>query len=261
MTTAELYSTLESDPQRRQFSDEVEKAQDALFRNPDDHAAIQATLNDWLGVWQPCLFGKIASRQGLLRFCILTEHDLLQSDTHIKAKIQAERQAWHADAFEGHASGFVLLAISRRLATARPNAALESLACQLASFHLNDQPRVVADTIRMDSIYLEKPGFKRKTWKWLVGINFFGSQGDGRWWQDHRHSGRHRVDPDPSAPSPKFRLDCVGGHRDDYRHRSSRSPVGALMLDGDHVHPVPLEHRPEGFEPPGPFRSNGFQVR
>jgi len=45
------------------------------------------------------------------------------------------------------------------------------------------------NTIYTDEIFLELPGTRRMTWRWNVGVNFFGAAGDGRWWQDHRIPG------------------------------------------------------------------------
>jgi len=43
--------------------------------------------------------------------------------------------------------------------------------------------------IYLDEIFLEKPGSRKTTWKWFAGINYFCSQGDKRWWHDHRIPG------------------------------------------------------------------------
>ena len=48
---------------------------------------------------------------------------------------------------------------------------------------------VAQDQIYMDEIFLEMPGPSRTTWRWNVGINYFGISGDKRWWQDHRIPG------------------------------------------------------------------------
>ncbi|MBL8227250.1 MAG: hypothetical protein JNL98_02180 [Bryobacterales bacterium] len=42
------------------------------------------------------------------------------------------------------------------------------------------------DRIALDRIYLEQPGNRRATWEWVTGVNYFSSQADKRWWQDHR---------------------------------------------------------------------------
>jgi hypothetical protein len=36
---------------------------------------------------------------------------------------------------------------------------------------------------------LEMPAPSRMTWRWNVGVNYVGSAGDKRWWQDHRIPG------------------------------------------------------------------------
>src|SRR2546423_14958970 len=45
------------------------------------------------------------------------------------------------------------------------------------------------DNAHLEQIYLQKPGTRLTTWKWLAGVNYFCAQGDRRWWQDHRIPG------------------------------------------------------------------------
>lgn len=188
-TVRDLYHQLEPDPWRTAFSDDIAAVHERVLQPGVDRSAIADAINNWLASWQPCLFGKIAAKQGLLRFCVLTEDDLTRSDDEIRDAIQGARSRWWTDSFDGYASGFVLLAISERLANARPSGILQALATRLCSLHLFEQPPVAEDAVCTDSIFLEKPGKARRTWKWTVGINFFGSQGDGRWWHDHRIPG------------------------------------------------------------------------
>lgn len=185
---AELYQRLELDHGRPPFSQDFQAVNDKILRC-GSRSEIEAEINKWLGTSQPCLFGKIAARQGHLRYCILTQEDLIKSDPEIRETIQVARTAWLNAAFDGLASGFVVVAASAPLSQARPNPTLQQLACELCSLHLFEQPPVQPDTVRTDAIFLEKAGRQRRTWKWQVGINFFGAQGEGRWWQDHRIPG------------------------------------------------------------------------
>jgi hypothetical protein len=79
------------------------------------------------------------------------------------------------------------VALSERLALARPNATLATFAQKLCELYLLQD--IPFDTSCTDTIYLEKPGHARRTWRWQVGVNFFAAQGDMRWWHDHRIPG------------------------------------------------------------------------
>jgi hypothetical protein len=186
-TIASLYEQLQADPWRTSFSPEVEDAHRALFRSPED-AVRAGIINDWLASKnQPCLFARTAAKRGLLSFCVLTEQDLSGPDVELRQKLQSKRLAWLRRGFQGHSSGFVIVAITERLAYAAPSQTILQLAQRLCSLYL--MRSIAPDTIYHDEIFLEKPGPGRRTWRWLVGANFFGAQGDGRWWRDHRIPG------------------------------------------------------------------------
>lgn len=169
------------------FSPEVASANASIAAASSSPEIQQAIISAWLQKHQPCLFGRLAAKLGQLHFCILAERDLLRSDGQIRDLIQEQRLAWTRAGFEGRRSGFVILALSERLATARPDANLRALAQLLAGAYLLRDVEV--DSIYHDEIFLEKPGSGRTTWKWLVGVNYFAANGDRRWWQDHRIPG------------------------------------------------------------------------
>lgn len=183
----DLYDLLQPDTWRTRFSDDVESVHRSILQPNASVDDITRESNSWLAQHQPCLFGKIAAKQGLIRYCVLNESILTASDADIQAVIQDARFKWHADAYDGRASGFVILAVSQRLALARPDSNLAALAARICELYLLQE--VPFDAALTDSIYLEKPGYGRRTWKWLVGANFFGAQGDLRWWHDHRIPG------------------------------------------------------------------------
>ena len=186
-SVSELYSQLEVDPWRTRFSDDVTDVHRVVLAPSASDDVGESALNDWLGEHQPCLFGKIAAKQHLLKYCILTERLLTASDEQIRHAIQEARAGWYAEAFDGRSSGFVIVAVSKRLAFARPTATMAALAQRLCELYLLQE--VPFDTIANDFICLEKPGRARRTWKWLVGVNFVGAQADMRWWHDHRIPG------------------------------------------------------------------------
>jgi len=188
-TVAYHLAQLKPDDWRQQlgFSPEVEAANRSLFESGVSEAESIRILSDWLQAHQPCLFGRIAAKHGALRCCILNESDLEQSDEAIGEKIQASRLEWTREGFEGRKSGFIILAVSPRIAYARPSPAMRELARRLCYLYLETEIRM--DHIHLDQIYLQKPGSRLTTWKWNAGVNYFCAQGDMRWWQDHRIPG------------------------------------------------------------------------
>jgi hypothetical protein len=182
----QLFGQLQPDPWRRRvgFSAEMEEANKLLF-DPSKNA--EAALATWLQRHQPCLFGRVAAKLGLIRYCVLREEDLC-SDEAVRDTIQEARHSWTDDALDGEASAFVILLISERLANAVPDEVTAKIAIRLCSLYLRDAD-VLPDKILHERVWLEKPGPRRITWEWLAGVNYFCAQGDGRWWQDHRIPG------------------------------------------------------------------------
>lgn len=183
---SELLDAVQRDPWREhgQFSEDLSTAQNMLF---DPSVDPERVLLAWLQKYQPCLFGRIAAKAGLMRSCILRESDLT-SDANVLNKIQMARTRWTADGFTGNASGFIVLLISKRLAEAVPDDNVFAIAQRLCSLYLREI-QVERDKIHHDEIWLEKPGPERITWKWTAGVNYFCAQGDKRWWHDHRIPG------------------------------------------------------------------------
>jgi hypothetical protein len=190
-TIANLLPRIATDPWRTHtpFSPQVVDANRAIFDSGEDHSRIREALNAWLEKNQPCLFGRLAAKQDLLRYCILTESDLAKSDAEICERIQAARTQWTQEGYDGRRSGFVIFAASPTLANALPDGTLCMLAKRLCELYLVEQPVIEVDRIYHDEIFLERPGAERMTWKWLAGVNYFCANADGRWWQDHRIPG------------------------------------------------------------------------
>ncbi|OAI50257.1 hypothetical protein AYO44_17940 [Planctomycetaceae bacterium SCGC AG-212-F19] len=183
---------LQKDAWRSQvgFSPEIGRTNQRLFDNTLSREAREEALREWIQHHQPCLFGRIAAKNDLLSYCILTKSDLAGSDESIRDIIQAARTEWTRAGYQGKKNGFIILAVCEELASATPNAELLRLAQQLCQLYLIDvEEEVVPDKVYMDEIFLEKPGPDTATWKWHAGVNFFGAQGDKRWWQDHRIPG------------------------------------------------------------------------
>ena len=188
-TIAELTKALTGDPLRQKvgFSSEIAEANDAIWSAGNNEERIERILADWIYRYQPCLFGKIASKLDIISYCILTSYDLCQSDDHIFQKIQSKKREWTRRAFDGESSNFVILAVSREMALAEPSGVLLDVAIKLCSLYLDQE--VKADSIYLDDIFLEIPGKRNRAFKWKAGINYFGAQADQRWWRDHRFPG------------------------------------------------------------------------
>lgn len=144
-------------------------------------------LDAWLSKYQPCLFGRLAARTKSITYCFLDQKDLLGDYSGLIAKIQNRRLQWHRQGFKGASSAFVIHVTCPILANALPSPALLQIAKRLSQAYL--LTNVDADEIYLDEIFLEKPGLNRTTWKWVTGINYFATNADGRWWQDHRIPG------------------------------------------------------------------------
>jgi len=169
------------------FSEDISSANEEMFAAGSDAGKIAAILNSWLQKNQPCIFGRAAATVGLISYCVLTPEDLLKSDDQIRSIIQEYRTEWTRQAFHGNRSAFIILAVSPEIAQAEPTLEVKSLAERLCSLYLLTD--VVADAVLLDDIFLEMPGDRRTTWKWKTGVNYFCSQGDKRWWHDHRIPG------------------------------------------------------------------------
>jgi hypothetical protein len=186
---AQLIGKLIEDPWRTDvgFSQEIESSNQLLFDPHTTEAEAANIVNNWLQKNQPCLFGRIAAKLGMISYCILTEADLTRTDQFIADKIQTARTQWTADGFDGKKSAFVVLAISQRIALARPDKIVKEIAQRLGSLYL--QRNIKPNKIYLDEIFLEKPGRLRTAWMWPTGVNYFSAQGDKRWWHDHRIPG------------------------------------------------------------------------
>ena len=190
---SDLISRLERDPWRsgRPFSGDVRECHNRLFNPGASRDEKAAALSDWLGEYQPCLFGKMEAKQGRLAFCILTENDLERTDVEIRAMIQRERRDWKRLASDGGSHGFLIAAVSPRIALARPNNAMLRLTKWLCNLYLGaDEP----DAIHLDDLILGRESAggrsvaKMGRWRQLL----FSA---GRWSLVARpsHSRRHGV--------------------------------------------------------------------
>lgn len=110
---AKLLQNLTPDQWRKkeEFSQDIEFCNRQILDDSKTDEGISISLRGWLADNQPCLFGRMASGPlDLVSFCILREHDLEKSDTHIRDKIQRFRLLWKREAIQGPHCGRSLLA-------------------------------------------------------------------------------------------------------------------------------------------------------
>lgn len=74
--------------------------------------------------------------------------------------------------------------VSENLARAAPDDALRQLAERLCDLYLFDQ---LKEAKRHDVLRVRTA--EGHAFRWLVGVNVFAAQADGRWWNDHRIPG------------------------------------------------------------------------
>jgi hypothetical protein len=185
-TLHQLLSDLRPDEWRAQvgFSHEVQDYHKRLFAPSASRVQIAGILNDWLQTRRhPCQFGRMAAIKGRHRFCVLTENDLRLGDQHLLASIAEARSGWKRDCISGDTSSLIVAIVCQVLANAQTNAVLHGFALRFCDMILG---RAVEDTMLLDDVELDT-SVGRLCWK--AGASFFASQGDGRWWHDHRFPG------------------------------------------------------------------------
>jgi len=191
MNIKEILDQLKPDPWRTEvgFSPDIQMANQILFDPQSNDTTCSDVINQWLETKknQPCLFGKLGARLGLISYCSLKEKDLYRPEDEVKKIIQDARTKWSAEGYYGEKSAFVIAVVSEKIANAIPDNAVKELAKRICFLYLETE--VEEDKEYHDSICLEFPTRHRETFEWPTGINYFCSQGDKRWWQDHRIPG------------------------------------------------------------------------
>lgn len=180
-TIQELVDKLVPDSWRdtHPFSDDMAVAHAELIRAGADSER-RKSMSKWLSAHQPCLFGRDAAKRDRVEYCFLTDDDLVRGDRHVGACIAEARLQWRRRAQAGETSAFVVSVVSKLVSIAEPNQALFDFAQRLAELYLCRS--VPANKIVHDELFLVASECR----SWKVGVNFFGAQGDGRWWKDHR---------------------------------------------------------------------------
>ena len=175
---------------RRPFSADMEAVHAVLF-NPDyDRQTKIKAYRTWLEKNQPCVFGKAAATNKNVYVCLLEDHEILRmqrGDLDVEDTLQDHRQVFKRLALEGRVSSFVILLASRHLITREPNDQLKEICRRLLELYM--QVRVPDDTIHSEREYVFLRRADGTVLKFSTLPNIFCSQGDGRWWHDHRTPG------------------------------------------------------------------------
>jgi hypothetical protein len=185
----ELLDSLEDDPWREEhpFSADLLEVHQKLF-DAKNRSAHSGAIRKWLQAEQPCLFGRMAAKDQI-QLCILTDRDLYRGEGYVRDLIAESRLQWKRRGSRGEQHGFVIHLVSPRVARAKPSPILRDLALRLCQIYLSDHT-VDVDEIRLDSLPLRVQNARKAEGRaWRVGVNFFGAQGDQRWWHDHRIPG------------------------------------------------------------------------
>src|SRR5688572_5609652 len=78
-------------------------------------------LNDWIFEHQPCLFGKMASKNfDGITYCIIRESEVSRGDRFVADKIREYRLHWKRQGVRGLKSAFVVALLSSRVCEAAP---------------------------------------------------------------------------------------------------------------------------------------------
>lgn len=200
----ELLNSLTVDKWREThpFSPDIETANKVLLHPAATRAEKADALSTWLQKNQPCLFGRLAARQGRNFYCILDDSDLEQDDDYIHSRIQGERKLWKHRALTGDAlsaDGFMLVAVSEKILRAAPDENLRNLSQRLRDLWISESDPDDGDTFGpkkndyvLESLFLKKPAkdpADDEYYRFTFTADYFAAAGDGRWWHDHRIPG------------------------------------------------------------------------
>ena len=179
---------------RNPFSEDMAVTHDVLFHERASDAQKEEALNYWIARRQPCLFGRLAASTGRLHYVILSDADLKESDLHVANKIKRERLEWKRRSlcpdptFSEPAHGFMLVVASRKVASALPDENLYRFACRVRDLWGCPSSEEHSGTMHWETLYLKNPCDSTYV-RFEFGVDFFASQGDRRWWHDHRVPG------------------------------------------------------------------------
>ncbi|SCG40332.1 hypothetical protein [Micromonospora coxensis] len=156
------------------FGADIDAAHEVLLRPDSTEAQRRAALHRWLARSQPCLFGRLATRQddgarasrGLgMDVCWIDDDDLSRGLDAVTGKVQRARRRWKDRAVTGHSSAFLIMFNSRRLAYAAPGPELAAAALTLAGTYLVEHAPIRPDVIYTEAVPLRHPDGALRVYK------------------------------------------------------------------------------------------------
>ena len=146
------------------FGADIDAVHRDIFRADRSREARRARLHAWLGTYQPCVFGRLASRhdgegvRGLhVEVCVVDEQDLAAGPTAVADRVGRARRAWKDRALAGLSSGFLIWFVDEELARAAPSSALSLVTRTLAGLSLPEHAPVREDVVYTEAVPLMLP--------------------------------------------------------------------------------------------------------
>lgn len=179
----------------RRFSQDMQSTHAILLNSQNSKTQKINAYRTWLTKSQPCIFGRLAATQRRVFICLLEENEILgmrRGDDDLRDTIQDYRQLWKRYALEGLSSSFLIAVIGESLVTETPGERLKEFCRRLLELYM-DVTDIPDDTIvpQREYVFLRMASADKsnKFLKFATLPNVFCSQGDGRWWHDHRCPG------------------------------------------------------------------------
>src|SRR5580658_5440149 len=178
-TLADVIAALPRISPETDLGEDIIKANNVLL-SAEPEEVKRAALFRWLGVSQPCLFGRLASHaaQGEAASKGLTAHvswihdwEIGLGSDYVSAKIQRDRRAWKDAAELGLASGFLIMFNSAELAFAAPGPELVEVCQILSDLYLVEHAPILPDVIYTEAVPLRRPDGQLTLFK--GGCNIF----------------------------------------------------------------------------------------
>ncbi|WP_018691279.1 hypothetical protein [Algicola sagamiensis] len=173
MTLNDMIEQLPQFPPDYSFGEDIDQAHQSLFSIPYPEG-VEESLRAWASRFQPCVFGKLASKQLKKLDYHLTIVDVKQLEGDVFQLfeyLQKERRCFKDRALKGEVSAHLIYFIHEKLAFAKPSSALVSIQQQFAALIYPE-----ALPIQCDMIYTEAVPLLHQSGQFHVykgGINVF----------------------------------------------------------------------------------------
>jgi hypothetical protein len=157
----DMLNALDVYPDDHSFGADIDHCNAILLRDEVGTEEKIATFLKWSGRFQPCLFGRLGSKNLKhigIDMCWIDDAEIRRGDEHVRDKVQAARRHWKDRCAEGIAHGFLVMFSSRRLAYAKPGRALVEACRRVGDLYLPEFAPVEADVIYTEAMPLRVNG-------------------------------------------------------------------------------------------------------